>query len=354
MIRPLSRYLTSVILLLVVGGCSLMPPDKSGMLAPVTHAGTDYQQALREHGEDPAVIGLYRNRLIELAITLARHRQQQGNWYAAQQTLRHALDYLPEQPRLKNALKEVEAGRLEQLQYHRDRDLVAKATYELARQASLEEQERLKQTDYLHRWKLDRNEKRLKSLAQQLRNCAIRNLEHDHLQLAGRCIDLAENIEGRDFIADVRQTLKDRIAPVVAESPETSPPPRPKPRKAKHNNDNAKETRLREQLTEAMNAGDLVKARDITRELIDLNGETPQLLDLQNSLDTAIRTQIESLHELANEHYREQRYEQAKAVWLEVLKLDPDDSQAKTLIERADRVIKKIESLQQEEDQQMQ
>ena len=61
------------------------------------------------------------------------------------------------------------------------------------------------------------------------------------------------------------------------------------------------------------------------------------------------KTTIDSLHKLANEHYRLQRYQEARSAWEEVLKLDPDDPQAGALIERADRVIQKLQSLHQED-----
>ena len=267
----------------------------------------------------------------------------------AERTLQGALDYLPGHDRLEQALAQTASQRRVQMQEARDRALVDEADYLLARQASLKEQARLQPTGYLDSWQRSRVQARLEKMAEPLRNCARRNLERDVLQLAQRCLALAERIRGRDFVQNTRQTLQARLAPPQPAQPAPAPPaPRPAP-PARNDNHKQQEAGLRAELTRAMNAGDLSQARAITRQLIALKGETPQLRDLQRSLNTAIEVQIESLHKLASEHYRSQRYQEARAAWEEVLKLDPDDPQAQALIERAERVIQKLESLHQED-----
>ncbi|BCO31347.1 hypothetical protein TspCOW1_14500 [Thiohalobacter sp. COW1] len=344
----MKRTLSLVVLLLLLAGCSLTPPRQTGILAPVTRAADDYEQARERYADDPAIVDLYRERLVELALTLAQHRRQEGEWYVAERTLHHALATLPGHTRLEQALEQTNLARQAQLQQVRDQALAAEAEYRLARRSTLQEQTRLQEQDYLHDWRVNRNASRLDALAEPLRNCARRNLERNALVLAERCLVLAERIRGEAFVQDTRQALQARLTPPEQSTTVAGADPRPTP-PARNNNRKAKEAELRAGLTRAMNAGDLSHARAITHELIELKGQTPQLRDLQRSLDTAIQVQIDSLHKLANEHYRLQRYQEAKSAWEEVLKLDPDDPQARTLIERADRVIQKLESLHQED-----
>lgn len=334
---------------LLAGGCSHTPSRDTDLLSPVTRTGTEYEQARELYAEDPAILELYRNRLVELSLTLAQHRRQEGEWYAAERTLEHALTYLPEHDRLQQALDTTTRQRQAQIQQTRDQALAAEAQYELARRTTLREQARQQAADPLHDWRLSRNTSRLEALAQPLRDCASRNLERDALELAERCLELAAQIRDDAFVQDTRQALQARRASQEQETTQAAAPT-PAQNRAANGNNRAQERELRARLTRAMNAGDLTQARAITRELIGLKGRTPQLRDLQRSLDTAIQAQIDSLHKLANEHYRSQRYQEARSTWEEVLKLDPQDPQARALIERADRVIQKLESLHQEEE----
>ena len=347
--RQPSSLLPALLAALVLSGCSLTPSRDGEILAPVTRAGTEYEQARKRYSNDPAIIELYRDRLVELSLTLAQHRRQEGEWYAAERTLQQALDYLPEQPRLEQALNKTTEQRQTRMQQVRDQALADEAAYLLARQDQLREQTRLQSPDYLDAWQRSRVDRQLEALADPLRNCARRNLERDALEQAKRCLELATRIRDPAFVQATRQALQARLAP--PQQTQTEPAPAAETTNTSRNAERRQqESELRARLTQAMNAGDLSQARSITRKLIALKGQTPRLRDLQRSLDTAIQVQIDSLHKLANEHYRSQRYQEAKAAWEEVLKLNPDDPQARTLLERAERVIQKLESLHREED----
>ncbi|RRQ21106.1 hypothetical protein [Thiohalobacter thiocyanaticus] len=225
--------------MLLAGGCSVTPSRDTDILSPVTRAGTEYEQARELYAEDPAIIDLYRDRLVELSLTLAQHRRQEGEWYAAERTLEHALTYLPEHDRLQQALDETARQRQAQMQHTRDQALAAEAQYELARRTALREQVRLQETDYLHDWRLSRNTRRLEALAEPLRNCARRNLERDALELAERCLELAGQIRGEDFVQDTLQALQARRTSAEQATTEvTAPAPAPAQTRTTTSNNN--------------------------------------------------------------------------------------------------------------------
>ncbi len=72
------------------------------------------------------------------------------------------------------------------------------------------------------------------------------------------------------------------------------------------------------------------------------NAEAKQLLA---TLRTRLESYLDSLLKTGDRMYREGEIEGAKALWQAALNLDPDDARAKEKIERADRVLKNLESL---------
>jgi len=95
-----------------------------------------------------------------------------------------------------------------------------------------------------------------------------------------------------------------------------------------------------------MTRGDLRQAKANLEELRKLEGDTPQLQELDESINAAIAAYIAETHEQANELYRGRQIVQARALWQKILEIDPQDTQARANLERADRVLKKLDELQ--------
>jgi uncharacterized protein YmfQ (DUF2313 family) len=104
--------------------------------------------------------------------------------------------------------------------------------------------------------------------------------------------------------------------------------------------------KLRIALQSAMTRGDLREAKQRIAELRQLEGDSPQLLELDKAVSGAIAAYINETHERANALYREQQIEAARDLWQKILELDPEDLQARANLERAERVLKKLEELQ--------
>lgn len=275
----------------------------------------------------------------------AEEKRKEGAWYQARQILDTALEQTPDSTRLKNMRQDIDAERTLYIRLSDCRIGAMRARFLVEKSVLLQARAPLEAKDFLQDWQIRRERQELDQLAIQLRDCGIQALAEKRLPLAEETLNAAALIQTEDFISEERKLLELLKNPpaVVVEKPPTAKPPVKKP---------AVDTRLqkagkaRMALQSAMTRGDLRQAKTSLVELRELEGNTPQLEELNQSINDAIAAYIVETHEKANALYRAQQIVQARDLWKMILELDPNATQARVNLDRADRVLKKLEELQ--------
>lgn len=333
----------------LLSGCGVLPQLGSPEERPLREALQEYTSAKTESQRkgDPAAqekLEQARKTYEETALTAALARRDQGDLFQARQLLDTALEQMPGNQTLLDARQAIETRRTALLRINDCRLGAARADYLMDKAELLQQRGPLDMKDYLQDWQIRRERQELDQLATQLRDCAIQALADRQLALAEDTIAAARRVRGEEFVAAELQQLAQIKNPRPAAS--SAEAKKPAPKRPAELTPQQKIRQARVALQSAMTRGDLRQAKAQLAELRRLEGETPQLVELDNSVSEAIAAYIADAHEQANALYRDRQIVQARDLWQKILELAPDDTQARANLERAERVLKKLEELQ--------
>lgn len=335
-----------LILLAIAGllsGCALLQKPAHPEDTRLNTALEEYTSAKSAHEADGTTREqLTRARLsyIDAALDAAAQHQRAGEWYLARHLLDEALKQAPDSQQLSEAHARVEGELAARLRGNDCRFGAARARFLADKAALLEQRAPLESEDYLQDWKTTHEREELEQLAVQLRDCASTALDDNQPAVAEETLAVAARIKGEAFIADERRRLQQLSKPAAAAKSAVQKSKRPV---------DTPQQRIRKAriaLQSAITRGDLRQAKMRIGELRRLEGDTPQLLELDKAVSEAIAAYIAETHARANALYRGQQIEQARDLWQKILELDPEDVQARANLERAERVLKKLEELQ--------
>ena len=95
----------------------------------------------------------------------------------------------------------------------------------------------------------------------------------------------------------------------------------------------------------AYEENDLIKSQQLMRKLEKFSITNKEIQELSKQLDNDVSEHVQHLTEAGVTHYSRQQYEQAISVWKEARILDPKNERLTEDIERAKRVLEKLQSL---------
>lgn len=339
----------------LLSGCTLL----SELKQTITNKDTRLQDALedytsaksasqRKNGDAAAQekLAQARETVEDTALETADQQRTEGNWFQARQILDTALEQIPDSQRLQRMRQDIETERSQRLRINDCRLGAARARFLVDKSALLQARSPLEGKDFLQDWQSRREHQELDQLAVQLRDCADQALDDRRLELAEETLNAATLIHDDAFVAEQRRRLdllKNPPPPVAEAKPAA---PKPAVKKPVEETPLQKARQARMALQSAMTRGDLLQAKASIAELRRLEGDTPQLQELEKSINDAIAANIAEMHEKANELYRGRQIVQARDLWQKILELDPNDAQARTNLDRAERVLKKLEELE--------
>ena len=332
-----------------LAGCQLLNPQSSPADARVKEALQEYtsaKEALERSKADPGAqrqMSSARTALVTTALEAAKRSQREGELYEARTVLDAAIEQVPDNSALNTLHEEIENDRGTRLRINDCRIAAARARYLADKSDLAGVRAPLEAKDFLQDWQSRRETEELSLLAAQLRDCGNFALNEQQVDLAEETLTIAARIGGPDSVAEEQAQLQQLKNPPKVAKPK---PPKPKVQRTAEQVAQQKLRRTRLALQSAITRGDLRQARGDIAELRKLEGDSPQLLALDRSINTAITAYITDAHERANTLYRDREIEQARDIWQRILELDPNDIQARANLERAERVLKKLEELQ--------
>lgn len=273
-------------------------------------------------------------------LTQVARLEKDGNWSEALVTINHGLEKLPHSAVLLAERKRARSLRDPALQRNIESELLVRSNYLEQSLKILEERQKIRSptlTESVHKTRLRLEQRELATLLLQ---CATNAINREDYASAEQCLRSAS--AGGD--PEEVQELKTKLAKARLHGGATREVQR---ERLVEQQETVRQHRR--QLHTALAKGDLVLARAIIQQLMLLEGHTPELTGLRNAVDAAISARVAELHESANAYYRDSEIVLAREQWVEILRLDPRNEQALDNIERADKVLKNLETLQKED-----
>jgi tetratricopeptide (TPR) repeat protein len=282
-------------------------------------------------------------------LQIGKELEKQGRIGEAENQYVQGLTNYPQSNALTSALNNLQAKQSEKLKILSRETLITDAIW-LERTLTLySEIFRLKTPTRLTERQYNEQQHKAKMIAQELAGIGSVALDQGNLKLAGRTIPLAlkllpspENKQLNKKLNDVINRQKNKIKQADKRASEKS-------KKDQQNALKEQQNTLLNELGRAINDHNLIEAQQLLSRLEKDEGNTESLSELQIKLKQLVDKKVELHLAQGIELYSEGEYQQAINIWRQVLVLDPENEQLKTHIERAERVISKLQELREKQ-----
>lgn len=273
-------------------------------------------------------------------VNRAEEHLREGRWAEALQLYEVGLDKLPESKALSDGyvhLQRLQAQRLAELETDL---LIARGNSLLellpvyARRTEVDPKNR-----DLHQ-QLSKARDEAASVSTELTRRGSMALERNDMATAQRTLPLALRLQPSSDTKRANQAL---LQQVTTQQPVSSKPATEKPSRDEGS------TELLQQYRQAFSRNDLPEARRIVA-ILELQPKPPaELVQIRRELETAIAASVRQHLDRGVALYSHGEYEKALANWHAAKVLDPDNERVNAHIARVERVLSKLQTLQQKQ-----
>ena len=280
-----------------------------------------------------------------------------GKVHAATQLLATSIANYPDGPGLYFIKQKIEK---EQLSYTKNLEsqlLIAKGEWLLQSSPLLQELLRVHPDNKTAIQNIEQNEKEIAEIASNLTALGIHAMSARDFDLADQRLNMAitlipttENLAALARLDQIRHKEKIRTRQLNREKEDRKR--RLNTRKLvqmqkKKQEQAAKETTsLVEAVKRALARGQLIDAQAKFEKLKFIAVNSADVISLQRSLDDAVNSKVKGLVIRGGEFYSNGNIKKARDLWLSAQALDPDNTNIKRRIKRANQVLNKLRELQ--------
>lgn len=314
------------------------------VLGRVDPKDPDYLQAADQRRQVEALAATYEHDVRQRN----NHLLKQGKWAQALNSYDEALQRLPDSAVLKDGLARLhrqQARELEQLELERliDHGKWLKKTLPTFRTIT-----RVDPRSSSARSRLEKKQREAGEVADELALYGNRSLANNQLQQADQLLTLAAELSDAPAIQGSLKKLRQQQTLAKKQQRSERQKRLQRQQAAERKRRNTIDTRLG-QFNQAYHDRQYQQARTHLQALADSNLETSRYRALQQQLNHAIVQEASRLFESGVNAYSRGQFEQAASRWREVLLLQPQHKQAQENLQRAERVLKKLQQLKQKQ-----
>jgi len=274
----------------------------------------------------------------------------------AVQLLSSALQKVPHSKSLRELRNSIEPERVKQLQTNEQEQLIARGRYLLDQQKLYREQANLESPTLGQRWEHKRNLKEARSLAETLLTEGQQALDKNQTALAKTCLQLSQQLNktpDADALLAYIQTTEDAHKQVALQETKRAKKKasikKAKNRKQEKLDDRKKTAILLVEAQQALDKNDLQAARAAVMQIPASALTDSEVLAIRNDLDRAVDVRVKKLMATGDAQYRADNVLQAVRTWTEALSLAPDNRYLRDRVERANKVLARLEELKREQ-----
>jgi tetratricopeptide (TPR) repeat protein len=312
------------------------------ILARVDPKAPDYSEMAEQRRQIEALAASY-----EQAIR-AQTRQyvEKGNWNAALDLYDDALARLPQSMVLRDGLAQLHQQQNQELERLDTERLLAHGNWLKDTLPTYRQIAQVNPRSRAASQQLERIQQQAVEMANQLTQLGNRALANDDMDTASQTLLLAHQLSDAPAISESVTKLQQRLEARNAEQQQQQS-------KRQQQAQAVERTRQREIIQHqskymaARSDNDYLAAREQLRHLRRLDPNNPEWKQEQENLDVTITARTEQLFKEGINAYGRGEYEKAAESWRATLDLDPDHKLAKDNLERAERVLDRIQKLQQ-------
>jgi hypothetical protein len=349
--------LFAVLLLAMVTGCSQIETLRIGQdrpedLEPLINRH-EYARARQLTGKYPSLdtveiqtwITRQESEYEATVFTDARSLENNNDLLSAVQLLSAALQKIPHSTLLRELRSAIEHQRVDQLKINEREQLVSSATYMLEQQQLYQDKVNLESPSLGQRWENTRNEKEARVLSAKLLEHGQYAMQTDQLDIAGNCLELSSALnhspEADALLSEIK-SIEDSRKQVAQKQASIKKKKRQQTVKRKQTN---KTKVLMEETQQALTNDDLQVARAAFVQIPPSAQLRKEVIAIQDDLDKAVSTRVDKLITAGDAQYRADNVLEAIRTWTKGLSLDPENPELRERVERANRVLARLEEL---------
>jgi len=282
-------------------------------------------------------------------LTEARTLESENDLHGAVQLLSGVLQKVPNSSMLREYRNRLEKERLEKIRSNDRHQLIARAEYILNQEMYYQQQYKLEEPNLIQRWEQTRNDRDSETVARQLRTHGEDAFEEDDLKTALECLQLSKQLddtpETRDLLDKLIATRdsQQKVMQKQASLKEVKKQNRLK----QHQESETK--KLLEATQQALSVNDLAVARGNFIQIPPPDSKSSEVRAIQEDLDLAVGKRVTQLTARGDSRYRANDVDTAIRLWSEALELDPENQNLKERLDRAARVLARLEQLRQQQ-----
>ena len=267
-----------------------------------------------------------------------------------------ALQKVPHSKSLRQLRSTIEPERVKQLQTNEREQLIARAQYILDQQQLYREQANLEAPSFGQRWENTRNEKEAQSLSTSLLEHGQQAIDRGDMELAKTCLQLSQALdktpEADALLSHIHATEEAHKQVAIQETKlakKKASIKKARNRKKEQQDDRKKTGALLAEARQALDMDDLHAARAAIVKIPDSAAADSEVLALQGELNKAVNIRVKKLVASGDAQYRADNVLMAVRTWTEALSLAPDDPYLRDRVERANKVLARLEQLKRQQ-----
>ncbi len=356
-----SAVLLTLLLTPLLSGCPQLQGIRLGQDSPEMLESLieqqEYARARQLTGRNPAIdtpeiqqrISTLESQYAEEILAQARTLESEKDLLGAVTLLTTGLEKVPHHEDMRSLRAEIESRRSHQLKINERDKLLARADYLIDQQNLYQRQTRLSEPGFMDRREMSRLEEESVDLARQLLEHARYARETGDDTAARTClvlsIELNESIEAHDMLVNMLEVEQSNIR-TAQQAIEKR---RAEQARIKAQREKDVTEKLLETTREALKANQLRDARAALAKIPSSASTDSEVLATQDSVDKVIGKRVQELLVRGDAEYRAEEIVQALQTWNEALALQPDNKEIQERIERASKVLAKVEALKRQQ-----
>lgn len=355
--RPAARLIVLLSVLVALAGCQQLgslkmesdrPGDLGALMLEQEYGRAEQLLVQYPNLDTPATRADLNERISAYetqVLSDASAREASDDLYGANELLVVALRKLPNSVRLNEYKSRLDAQRAKRLEENERRKLLADAEYHVAQQEIYREQLNLEAPGLLQRWKNQYNEQQADELSEKLLACGEACLQEDDLELAERCLNYARLINNTPEVSEALSRLEAKHASHRIDDQKKIRIVQQRKEKKLARIHRNKTQEVLEQTQQALDENDLPAAHRIFLELPKSATDSREVEATRTRLNKAIQAKVSQLIVEGDRQYRADRVSRAIRIWERAYELDPDNQELGERLERARKVLARLEEL---------
>ncbi len=334
------RSTVLLIFLHQLGGCALTRPAPDKLNSQIDewlieHQYDKIEQALgHADASNPDFDNLIKrkpaiytakNQYIEQVSQTAQAHKNKNQWQEAINAYTRALDKVDSHPRLKNELNILIKERDQKVQSLKKQLHIKSAYAHLSYDEVYSQLKQLIPEDVSAQRDINRHERNKQVLASSLEGCGERAYREKQYQLAYDCYHASNKL----LPSKQKQYWADRIKQQI-----------------NNQKNSARYSQLMAAYQQAYSKKEYITARSNLQRILHINPQHKQARTLLTDLSREIDAMVNEKISFGKELYSRKNVKDALAIWKQARKYAPNNTELKQLIQRAEKVSKKIQLLE--------